>query len=136
MRIPVLAGVCLSAALVSCAPTSGDAGGDAAAPSARQCFNTREIQNFRQGGFDQIFLRVGRNEVYELNAVGCQDVGFTNRLALEPEAGGLVGSRLCVGDWARVTVPPSTSANSVCRVRVGRKLTAEEVAALPPAHRP
>ena len=33
-------------------------------------------------------------------------------------------------------VPGSTSQTSVCRVRVSRKLTAEEIAALPASHRP
>jgi hypothetical protein len=33
-------------------------------------------------------------------------------------------------------VPGSTSQTSVCRVRVSRKLTVEEIAALPPRHRP
>ena len=41
----------------------------------------------------------------------------------------LVGSRLCTDDWARIVVPGSTSQTSVCRVRISRKLTADEIAA-------
>jgi hypothetical protein len=33
-------------------------------------------------------------------------------------------------------VPGSTSQTSICRVRVSRKLTAEEIEALPANHRP
>jgi hypothetical protein len=108
----------------------------AAPPPARQCFSVRQVDNFKQGRSDQVFLRVGRSDVYELNAVGgCPDMDFANQMALIPD-GGMVSARLCTDDWARIVVPGSTSQTSVCRVRVSRKLTAEEIAALPPRHRP
>jgi len=136
MRMPVLATLGVAALLTACAPTA-DSAGDAAAPArARQCFSVSQVNNFRQGRIDQVFLRVGRSDVYELNAAGgCRDMDFANRLALLPD-GGSIGSRLCTDDWARVVVPGSTSPASVCRVRVTRKLTAEEIAAIPDAHRP
>jgi hypothetical protein len=136
MRYIVLAGLGLSAALVACAPTPGDA--DSSIPArARQCFSIHQVDNFRQGRPDQVFLRVGRDEVYELNAAGgCRDLDFANRLAIVPDLGGLAGSRLCTDDWARVVVPGSVSQTSVCRVRISRKLSAQEIAALPDAHRP
>jgi hypothetical protein len=103
---------------------------------ARQCFSVRQVNNFEQGRPDQVFLRVGRSDVYELNAAGgCPDMDFAIQMALIPD-GGMVGSRLCTDDWARIVVPGSTSQTSVCRVRVSRKLTVEEIAALPPRHRP
>ncbi len=122
--------------LASCAPVdSGGMAGDAP-PRARQCFSVRQVDNFEQGRPDQVFLRVGRSDVYELNAAsGCPDMDFANRMALIPD-GGMVGTRLCTDDWARIVVPGSTSQTSVCRVRVSRKLTAEEIAALPANHRP
>jgi hypothetical protein len=108
----------------------------AAPPRARQCFSVRQVDNFKQGRPDQVFLRVGRNDVYELNAVGgCPDMDFAVQMALIPD-GGMISERLCTDDWARIVVPGSTSQTSVCRVRVSRKLTAEEIAALPPRHRP
>lgn len=124
------------AVLSSCAPVAdGGMAGDAPA-RARQCFSVRQVDNFTQGRPDQVFLRVGRNDVYELNAAGgCPDMDFALRMALIPD-GGSVGSRLCTDDWARVVVPGSTSQTSVCRVRVSRKLTADEIAALPANHRP
>ena len=122
--------------LTSCAPVAdGGMAGDPP-PRARQCFGVRQVDNFEQGRPDQVFLRVGRNDVYELNAAGgCPDMDFANSMALIPD-GGMVGTRLCTDDWARIVVPGSTSQTSVCRVRVSRKLTAEEIAALPPGHRP
>ncbi|MFY8164740.1 MAG: hypothetical protein ACOVKC_10970, partial [Brevundimonas sp.] len=105
-------------------------------PRAGQCFSVRQVDNFKQGRPDQVFLRVGRNDVYELNAVGgCPDMDFAVQMALIPDDG-MVSTRLCTDDWARIVVPGSTSRTAVCRVRVSRKLTAEEIAALPPRHRP
>jgi len=132
--LTALAGVAL---LASCAPVAdgGMAGGDAP-PRARQCFSVSQVNNYEQGRPDQVFLRVGRDDVYELNAAGgCTDIDFAQRMALIPD-GGTVGSRLCTDDWARVVVPGSTAPTTVCRVRISRKLTADEVAALPPRHRP
>ncbi len=138
MRTPAFVAAGILVLLGGCAPTADGAvaAGDPPARS-RQCFSTSQINNFRQGRPDQVFLRVGRSDVYELNAAGgCQDLDFANRLALVPDIGGSIGTRLCSDDWARVIVPGSVSDNTVCRVRVSRKLTAEEVAALPPRQRP
>jgi len=124
------------AALASCAPVADGDMAREAPPRARQCFSVQQVDNFVQGRPEQVFLRVSRNDVYELNAAGgCPGIDFANRMALLPD-GALAGSRICTDDWARVVVPGSTSQNSICRVRVSRKLTADEVAALPAHHRP
>lgn len=127
-------------ALAACAPT--DAGGSGAGMAAndpssgRQCFSVSQVNNYTKGAPGQVFLRVGRTAVYELQAAGsCQDLDFAQQVALVPD-GGMAGSRLCTDDWARVIVPGSTSGASVCRVRISRQLTEAQVAALPPRHRP
>ena len=123
----------------TCAPTS-DMGGDgdrASVRPERQCFSPEQVRNFRQGRPGQLYIRVTRNDVYELNSSGgCVDLDFAQRLAITADGAGMAGGRLCTGDWARITVPGSTSALSTCRARVSRVLTPEEVAALPAAHRP
>ena len=136
MRTLAFAALGLLTFVASCAPVAdGDMAGDAP-PRARQCFSVSQVNNFRQGRPDQVFLKVGRNDVYELNAAGgCLDLDFANQMALIPD-GGMVGTRLCTDDWSRIVVPGSTNQTSVCRVRVNRKLTADEIAALPPRHRP
>lgn len=138
MRLPVLtcAGVTVALLAASCAPTTRPE--TAETPTrARQCFSVQQVTNFRQGRPEQVFLRVGRSDVYELNAAGgCRDLNFANRLAILSDMGGIGGSRLCTDDWARLVVPGSTSPTEVCRVRVTRKLTAEEIAALPAAYAP
>ncbi|SFS31550.1 DUF6491 family protein [Brevundimonas viscosa] len=135
MRSVLFGGLGLLTALGACAPTAERADGEVP-PRARQCFSIQQVDNFRQGRPDQVFIRVRRNDVYELTAAGCMDLDFANRLALLPDGAGLAGSRLCTDDWARIVVPGSTSPNSVCRVRISRKLTEAEIADLPAAHRP
>ena len=136
MRTLAFAALGLLTFSASCAPVADSDMTGAATPRARQCFSVRQVDNFKQGRPDQVFLRVGRNDVYELNAVGgCPDMDFAVQMALVPD-GGMVSERLCTDDWARIVVPGSTSRTAVCRVRVSRKLTAEEIAALPPRHRP
>lgn len=121
----------------SCAPVGGPGAAvdSAAARPERQCFNAEQVRNFRQGGSGQIYIRAVRDQVFELNTSGgCMDLDFANRLAITSDP--LAGSRICTGDWARITIPGSASPVSTCRARVDRMLTAEEVAALPGAHRP
>lgn len=123
----------------SCAPTTdmGADGDHAAARPERQCFSPEQVRNFRQGEPGQLYIRVTRDDVYELNSSGgCVDLDFAQRLAITADGAGLAGGRLCTGDWARITVPGSTSRLSTCRARVTRLLIPEEVAALPAAHRP
>ncbi|KQY90889.1 MULTISPECIES: DUF6491 family protein [unclassified Brevundimonas] len=131
----------VAVALAACAPVDPGVGRAGMAdagdpPRARQCFSVGQVNNYTKGRPDQVFLRVGRDAVYELNAAGgCQDLDFAQQVALIPD-GGMAGSRLCTDDWARVVVAGSTSPSTVCRVRISRQLTAAEVAALPPRHRP
>jgi len=137
MRIAIVA-VIIPSMLAACAPTSGDAGPSASGARAeRQCFNVSQVDNFRQGRISEVYLKVGRNDVYRLDAAGgCNDLDFAYRLAILPDGAGLSGSRLCTDDWARLVVPGSTTPASVCRVRISERLTTEEVAALPSSYKP
>lgn len=137
MRIAAIA-VMIPSLLAACAPMSGDAGPSGSEVRAeRQCFNVSQVDNFRQGRATEVYLKVGRHDVYRLDAAGgCNDLDFAYRLAIMPDGAGLSGSRLCTDDWARLVVPGSTTPASVCRVRISKRLTAEEVAALPAAYKP
>ncbi len=79
MRTLAFAALAALPFLTSCAPVAdGGMAGDPP-PRARQCFGVRQVDNFEQGRPDQVFLRVGRNDVYELNAAGgCPDMDFAN----------------------------------------------------------
>jgi hypothetical protein len=140
MRALTVSAVISALALAACAPMDAGGSGQGRAAndpsSGRQCFSVSQVNNYTKGSPGQVFLRVGRSAVYELQAAGgCQDLDFAQRVALVPD-GGMAGSRLCTDDWARVIVPGSTSAATVCRVRISRQLTEAQVAALPPRHRP
>jgi len=131
--------VAAAAALTaSCAPTGDMAarGADGARP-VTQCFNGDQVRNFRAAGPGQLYIRVMRDQVFELNSSGgCTDLDFTHRLAITPEGGALAGGRICTGDWARITLPGSAAPVQSCRARVSRVLSEAEIAALPDAHRP
>lgn len=129
----------LAALTASCAPVDGmgEPGDGDSARLERQCFSPQHVRNFRQGGPGKLYVRANSNDVFELNtAGGCTDLDFAQRLAITADGPGLVGNRVCTGDWARITLPGSTSPVSTCRARIDRVLTDEEVAALPSAHRP
>ncbi|HYC97617.1 DUF6491 family protein [Brevundimonas sp.] len=128
----------LAVLTASCAPVDTGAPGDsAAARPERQCFIAGQVRNFRAGDTGRLYIRVVRNDVYELNSSGgCTDLDFAQQLAITPDVGGLAGGRICVGDWARITLPASAAPVRTCRAMVSRVLTAEDVAALPSAHRP
>lgn len=130
--------VALTVLTAACAPVDEmGAPGDGAARAERQCFSPEQVRNFRQGRTGQLYVRASRNDVYELNSAGgCTDLDFAQQLAITADGAGLAGGRICTGDWARITVPGSTSRLSTCRARVDRVLTADEVAALPGAQRP
>lgn len=138
MRTIAVIALMIPSVLAACAPMPGDSAQTASeARPERQCFNVSQVNNFRQGRPSEVYLRVGRSDVYRLDAAGgCNDLDFANRLAVLPDGAGLSGSRLCTNDWARLVVPGSTSPASVCRVRISSRLTVEQVEALPAAYRP
>lgn len=122
-------------ATAACAPTTG---GETDAPRAeRACFNADQVQNFRQGRMGQVYVRALGGDVFEIDSSGgCTNLDFAQRLAIVPDGAGLAGGRVCTLDSVRLAVPGSTSATDVCRARVMRRLTVEEVAALPARQRP
>lgn len=141
MRMIAVIGLGASVILTACAPTSESTVQTASGVEpARRCFSTSQVQNFRQGGMNEIYLRVGRSDVYRLDAVGgCGGLDFTNSLAIVSDLGGGSlggGSRVCTDDNVRIIVPGSNAFGGACRARVSQKLTAEEVAALPTRERP
>ncbi|HEV2083098.1 MAG TPA: hypothetical protein VGR32_11700 [Brevundimonas sp.] len=128
-----------SAALATsaCAPTTDGMADDGAAPRAEtRCFSSDQVRNFRQGRTGQVFVRAAGGDVFEIEAYGCNDLDFAQRLAFLPDVGGVGGGRVCTSDSLRIATPGATSATDVCRARVTRVLTDEEVAALPSRQRP
>lgn len=139
MRPPAFTALAVFAVLASCAPVAGTgaSGERAAARPERQCFSAEQVRNFRAGETGQLYIRVMRDQVFELNASGgCTDLDFAQQLAITPDVGAVAGGRICTGDWARITLPASSAPVRTCRARVNRRLTEAEVAALPPRRQP
>ncbi|MDP1913233.1 DUF6491 family protein [Brevundimonas sp.] len=132
MHIRPHVSVGLVLALGACAPAMETTGADGARTAGpRQCFQASVIRNFRADGPGVVYVRANDNIVYEVSTGGCPGLDFTNSMAMTADTP--VGDRLCVGDYARISVPGSAG---VCRARISRALTAEEVAAMPRQNRP
>ncbi|WP_396594408.1 DUF6491 family protein [Brevundimonas sp. R86498] len=127
----------LLATLAACAPAAP--GGSSALSAAsdrapRQCFQARQIINFREGDDQQIYLRVLGGEVFALASVGCWDLAGANALSVTPAIGG--SDRMCVGDTAEIAIANASLPRGPCRARIDRVLTEAEITALPSRQRP
>ncbi|MDB5456914.1 MAG: hypothetical protein JWP92_2499 [Caulobacter sp.] len=120
----------LLAVLALCAGTA-DAAPKKASP-ARQCFYANNVNGFSAVDDEHVYVRVGVKDVYAFKMFGrCPDVDWSWRLGLVSRGGGFI----CSGFDAELIVPSSIGTQR-CPVRDIRKLTPEEVAALPPKARP
>lgn len=137
MRVSVLAAALAAvpiALFLGSAGPSPRAETPTSASPERQCFSPQQVDNFRSGRANTVYLKVRANTVYEIHTTGaCTDVDNAYQLAIQPEFG---SSRLCSGDWATIAVPGSAQAIQRCRVQISKVLSAEEVAALPSRYRP
>lgn len=120
------------ATVAAFAPAAGP-GGTYTTQGGRQCFTPREVHNFRGAETGAIYVRVRVSEVFELTATGCAGTNFSRSGTLRPDG---TSQQLCIGDGARLMASGSGSLPTSCAVRVARKLTPEEVAALPDSSQP
>jgi hypothetical protein len=103
-----------------------------AAKTPRQCFWTRQVNSFASNDDRIVNVRVGVKDVYQLEMFGrCQDVDWSNSIALVSRG----GSHICTGLDAEIIAPSPIGSNR-CPVRNIRKLTPDEVKALPKHARP
>lgn len=103
-----------------------------AKPSKNQCFFTRNADGFAAPDDKTLYVRVGVRDVYKFDMFGtCQDMDWNQRIALVSRG----GSSICTGMDADV-VTHSPIGPMRCPVRSVKKLTPDEVKALPPKARP
>ena len=97
----------------------------------QQCFSTRDIRNVAAVDDFTVNLRVGVRDVFQAKTASvCPDVGFGPALAYRSYS-----SRICSEtDMTLVTRGPFSARD--CPLASLRKLSAEEVAALPKRERP
>jgi hypothetical protein len=123
------------AAVAGCAPVSSETPTVASAASSegRQCIHIPSVNSFTAVDRDTVNVRVGVNDVYQLDLLGsCRDIDWNLSVALRSRGG---GSFACDALGLEV-VSPSAIGPDVCPVASMRKLSDAEVAALAPRERP
>lgn len=122
----VLALIAAAAALGACSSTKTASNGP------RQCFNVNSISNYAAVDRKTVNLRVGVSDYYQVTMLGvCPDINWTQKVAFQATA----GSQVCDGLDLTVHVPGPTGPQE-CAADTIRKLTPEEVAALPKGQKP
>ena len=98
----------------------------------RQCFWARDVHNFAYVAPGTVNLRVGIRDVYQLTLFGpCSEMDFANSVGFDTRG----SSSVCDGLGIELIVP-STLGPERCPVRSLRRLSQDEVAALPRGARP
>jgi hypothetical protein len=129
----LLLALILSAAAIGPAAVTATANAEpntAGGSTGRSCFNEREIRAFTAAGDHAVNLRIGGKDVYHLELMGrCENIGWARWVHLKAHGSG--GGFICDGQGVDLITQ-----DDVCPVRSIRKLTPEEVAALPSKERP
>jgi hypothetical protein len=125
----ILAVACLLA--LAGAATAADKPADP--PKRHECFWTRMADGFAAADEHTLNVRVGMRDVYQFEMFGpCQGIDWNNQIALVSRPGGMI----CDGMDAEVISRSPGLGRQRCMVRSVRKLTPEEIAALPKRARP
>ena len=121
--------VALSAAVPVAAAKSPT---EPAAGARKQCFWTRQINNFASNDPNVVNVRVGVKDVYQFEMFGrCEEVDWANGIAVRSRG----SSYICSGLDAEI-ITPSSLGPQRCPVRTVRKLSPDEIKALPKGSRP
>lgn len=103
----------------------------AAATSARQCFSSRDINNYAQQDRRTINVRARVGDVYRIELMqDCPDLNSVRGVLFQSH-----GSAICSGMDVTILVPDGIMQRR-CEGRSVRKLTPEEVKELPSGARP
>jgi hypothetical protein len=121
----------LAAAIAACAQ---DAPRLTASGQPRACFLARDVADWEKGRPGQLNLRTTRGEYYQAAVFpSCPEIDTSQQLAIVTR----FADRVCEGHDATLIVPTSLGRRpDRCRIDRVRRLTAEEVAALPPGEKP
>jgi hypothetical protein len=128
IALPLAVGALLTVAspVAAKSPLEGNRAG------ARQCFWAQQVNGFASSDDRIVNVRVGARDVYQLEMFGrCPDVDWNERIALVSRG----SSHICTGLQAEI-ISQTTIGPQRCPVRSMRKLTPDEVEALPGRARP
>lgn len=126
------AALAAAAAMLAGGVATGETPATKPASPRRQCFLTSSVESFAAADQKTLYVRVGLRDVYQFDMFGpCPDIDWNQRLALVSRS----SSWICDGMDAEV-ITHSPIGPQRCPVRSIRKLTPEEVKALPRRARP
>ena len=115
----------LMGAAASAAPTASD-------KAAKSCFWTRDVNSFQAVDDKTVNIKVGVRDIYQLTLFApSPDIDWTESVALQSQG----SSWICSGLDATLIVPGPIGPQRYPVTSI-RKLSTDEVAALPPKQRP
>ena len=124
--------VAAAALITTAAPVAAKSPLEPRPASRGQCFWTHQVNGFASNDDRVVNIRVGVRDVYQFEMFGpCPDIDWNQRIALVSRG----GSNICTGMDAEVITRTAIGPQR-CPVRSVRKLTPEEIAALPKRARP
>jgi hypothetical protein len=133
MRRVVLSALLIGAIIGPAAAFSAQAATDKPAKAGRACFYSEDLRNWRQVDDRTVNILAGGKQVFQLTLLGnCPDLRSATAIGVKTAFG---GGFVCDGlDITLIT--PSPAGPRSCPVTGMRKLSPEEVAALPKDQRP
>jgi hypothetical protein len=133
-RLALVAAVPLAAlTLAACTSERATSSTVAAADTGRQCFFTRDVNNFQVVDSRTVYLRVGVNDIYRVTLFdSCPEARFTEGLAIRSRGG---TSAIC-GPLDAELIAPSPTGPRTCLLNDIHKLSPQEVATLDPKAKP
>ena len=126
------------AMLLACAAATAPLAGANAADThkgegARSCFYSRDISSWSEVDSRTVNLRVSLHDYYQLKLLtDCPDVNWTQAIGLESRG----RDWICSGADVTLIIPHPQSGPPRCPASEMRKLSREEVAALPARQKP
>jgi len=134
---PLATAAALSVSLAACAaypPPAGTAPASYAMMSGGDCFSTTEWQGWASPSDDVLYLRVGGNRYYRVDLLpGTGPIDRGGQFLINTVRG---SSRVCSANDLDLKVASTSGFVAPLFPRAIRRLTAAEVAALPPGARP
>lgn len=126
-----------AAALLAFAATAASAAETSAkaqAPAKNQCFWARNATSFAAPDDRTVYVEVNSRDVYRFDLmIPCQDIDWNQHLALVTRGG---GGSICTGMDAEIVSHATGIGRQRCPITHMRKLTPEEIVALPRGARP
>jgi hypothetical protein len=129
---PLVACAVMAVGAVGSAPAAAKSPLEPGSKPPRQCFWNHEVENFASNDDRIVNVRVRVKDIYQFEMFGrCDEVDWANHIAIVSRG----SDYICTGMDADIVTPSSLGPHR-CAVRSIRKLTPEEVAALPKHARP